>query len=40
MNWIIDEERITAQEYIEFLKKTDLGLSIPKKDSRKELIPW
>lgn len=30
MNWIIDEERITAQEYIEFLKKTDLGSQYPK----------
>lgn len=30
MNWIINEERLTAQEYIEFLKKTDLGSQYPK----------
>ena len=30
MNWIINEERITADEYIEFLKKTDLGSQYPK----------
>lgn len=30
MNWIINEERLTADEYIEFLKKTDLGSQYPK----------
>lgn len=30
MNVSIAEERITAAEYIEFLKKTDLGLQYPK----------
>lgn len=30
MNWIINEERLTAQEYIEFLKNTDLGSQYPK----------
>ena len=30
MNWIINEERLTAVEYIEFLKKTDLGSQYPK----------
>ena len=26
MNYIINEERLTADEYIEFLKRTDLGV--------------
>lgn len=30
MNWIINEERLTADKYIEFLKKTDLGSQYPK----------
>ena len=30
MNYIINEERLTATEYIEFLKYTDLGLQYPK----------
>lgn len=31
MNWI-NEERLTADEYIELLKKTDLGRSTRKRD--------
>lgn len=30
MNYTINEERLTADEYIEFLKKTDLGSQYPK----------
>ena len=30
MNYIITEERITAEEYIDFLKRTDLGSQYPK----------
>ena len=30
MNYVIKEERLTANEYIEFLKKTDLGSQYPK----------
>ncbi|MBP1547567.1 MAG: GNAT family N-acetyltransferase [Oscillospiraceae bacterium] len=30
MNFTINEERLTAEEYIEFLKKTDLGSQYPK----------
>ena len=30
MNYSIKEERLTAEEYIEFLKKTDLGSQYPK----------
>lgn len=30
MNYIIKEERLTAQEYIAFLKKTDLGSQYPR----------
>ena len=30
MNWVINEERLTADEYTEFLKKTDLGSQYPK----------
>ena len=30
MNYIINEERLTADEYIEFLKRTDLGSQYPK----------
>lgn len=30
MNYIIKEERLTAEEYIDFLKKTDLGSQYPK----------
>lgn len=30
MNYEIKEERITAEEYIEFLKRTDLGSQYPK----------
>ncbi len=30
MNYVITEERLTANEYINFLKKTDLGSQYPK----------
>ena len=30
MNYTIKEERLTAEEYIEFLKHTDLGSQYPK----------
>ena len=30
MNYTISEERLTAEEYIDFLKKTDLGSQYPK----------
>lgn len=30
MNYTINEERLTADEYINFLKKTDLGSQYPK----------
>lgn len=30
MNYTINEERLTAEEYIDFLKKTDLGSQYPK----------
>lgn len=30
MNYTIQEERITADEYSEFLKRTDLGSQYPK----------
>lgn len=30
MNYSIKEERLTAEEYIDFLKKTDLGSQYPK----------
>ena len=30
MNYTINKERLTANEYIEFLKKTDLGSQYPK----------
>ena len=30
MNYTISEERLTSEEYIEFLKKTDLGSQYPK----------
>lgn len=30
MNFVINEERLTAAEYIDFLKKTDLGSQYPK----------
>lgn len=30
MNYAINEERLTAAEYIDFLKKTDLGSQYPK----------
>ena len=30
MNYVINEERLTANEYINFLKKTDLGSQYPK----------
>jgi len=30
MNWVRNEERLTADEYTEFLKKTDLGSQYPK----------
>ena len=30
MNYTINEERLTADEYIDFLKKTDLGSQYPK----------
>lgn len=30
MNYVIREERVTPNEYIEFLKKTDLGSQYPK----------
>ena len=31
MSYTISEERLTANEYIEFLKKTDLGSQYPKR---------
>ena len=30
MNYTINEERLTADEYIDFLRKTDLGSQYPK----------
>lgn len=30
MDYVINEERLTADEYIDFLKKTDLGSQYPK----------
>ena len=30
MNYTINEERLTAEEYIDFLKQTDLGSQYPK----------
>ena len=30
MNYTIKEERLTAEDYIDFLKKTDLGSQYPK----------
>ena len=32
MNYVINEERLTAEEYIGFLKETDLGSQYPTKE--------
>lgn len=37
MDYTINEERLTANEYIEFLKKTDLGLQYPKERFEKRI---
>ena len=37
MNYTINEERLTAEEYIEFLKHTDLGSQYPKKRFRERI---
>ena len=37
MNYTINEERLTAEEYIEFLKHTDLGSQYPKERFRKRI---
>ena len=34
MNYTIKEERLTAEEYIAFLKHTDLGFQYPKERFR------
>ena len=43
MNYSISEERLTAEEYIEFLKHTDLGSQYPKERFRERigtLVNW
>ena len=43
MNYSIKEERLTAEEYIEFLKHTDLGSQYPKERFRERigtLVNW
>lgn len=43
MNYTIKEERLTADEYIEFLKHTDLGSQYPKERFRERigtLVNW
>ena len=37
MNYTIKEERLTAEEYIEFLKHTDLGSQYPKERFRERI---
>ena len=37
MNYSIKEERLTAEEYIEFLKRTDLGSQYPKERFRQRI---
>ncbi len=37
MNYTIREERLTAEEYIEFLKQTDLGTQYPKERFRERI---
>ena len=37
MNYTIKEERLTADEYIEFLKHTDLGSQYPKERFRERI---
>ena len=37
MNYSINEERLTAEEYIEFLKHTDLGSQYPKERFRQRI---
>lgn len=37
MNYTIKEERLTAEEYIEFLKHTDLGSQYPKERFRQRI---
>ena len=37
MNFVIKEERLTAEEYIEFLKDTDLGSQYPKERFRERI---
>ena len=37
MNYTIREERLTAEEYIEFLKHTDLGSQYPKERFRERI---
>lgn len=37
MNYSIKEERLTADEYIDFLKKTDLGSQYPKERFRERI---
>ncbi|MBP3338774.1 MAG: GNAT family N-acetyltransferase [Lachnospiraceae bacterium] len=37
MKFTINEERLTASEYIEFLKKTDLGSQYPKERFRERI---
>lgn len=37
MNYAIKEERLTAEEYIEFLKHTDLGSQYPKERFRERI---
>ena len=32
----IEEERVSPEEYIDFLKRTDLGLQYPRRDLKKE----
>ena len=37
MHYIIKEERLAAEEYIEFLKHTDLGSQYPKERFRERI---
>ena len=37
MNYTMNEERLTAEEYIEFLKHTDLGSQYPKERFRERI---
>ena len=38
MNYLIREERLTAQEYIAFLKKTDLGSQYPRERFEERIV--